>query len=60
MEHRMILMDADFKTVHKVVVARRKHKAEHGGVDAKEFLDDVEDRSMLYCTDCGKAMSDER
>ena len=33
---------------------------EHGGVDAKEFLDDVEDRSMLHCTDCGKAMSDEQ
>ena len=24
MEHRMILMDADFKTVHKIVIARRK------------------------------------
>jgi|GEM_PF-4384320 hypothetical protein len=27
MEHRMILMDADFKTVHKIVIARRKNNA---------------------------------
>ena len=25
MEHRMILMDADFKTVRKMIVARRKN-----------------------------------
>lgn len=31
----------------------------HGGPDGKEFLDEVEDRSMLHCTDCGKAMDDD-
>jgi hypothetical protein len=35
MEHKMILMSADFREVHKVVVARRKHAgmAESLGAD---------------------------
>jgi hypothetical protein len=33
---------------------------EHGDANAKAFLDDIEDRSMLHCTDCGRAMSDEQ
>jgi hypothetical protein len=33
---------------------------EHGSVDAKDFIAEVEDRSMLHCTDCGHAMSDEQ
>ena len=33
---------------------------EHGDADAKEVLADIDDRSMLHCTDCGKPISDEQ